>query len=184
MDFSLFLRLGWDHILEGYDHILFLIVLLAPLRSVKEVLITVSAFSVTHSIAMLAVFLGLANLNSIMVESVIAITITISALNNILSKKKQNQLYLAGVFGIIHGAGFSSYLKSVVAGTSLSEEFVNIFFGFLVGLELGQVFIAILIYLIVRLLEEFKYYEKISVEVFRMIASVGFMLFIIRLFDL
>lgn len=184
MDFSLFLRLGWDHILEGYDHILFLIVLLAPLRNVKDVLFTVSAFTLTHSIAMLAVITETINLNSTFVEATIAITISIAALQNVLIVESKSQIYLAAGFGFIHGAGFSSYLQSIVVGSELANHFTQIFLGFLIGLELGQVFLAILIYVTVKLMDEYKVYGKISVEIFRMIAAVGFFLFISRVFEL
>lgn len=182
-DFSLFLKLGWDHILEGYDHLLFLLVLLAPLRSVKQVLITVSAFTLTHTISMALVVFGVLTINASLVEAAIAVTIVYSALENLFQTNGTSKWIQAALFGLIHGAGFSNYLMGIINVSVGDLSIGTVLLGFLVGLELGQLLVAGIIGAAVWLGLKLSKDKLIFPEIYRMVAAFGFYLVITRIFD-
>jgi hypothetical protein len=148
-DFSLYFQLGWQHICnwQGYDHILFVVVLCGTylLSNWRKVLILVTAFTIGHSITLALSVLNIVHINTSLIEFLIPVTILITSLINILRKQRSAAsvrftYVLALFFGLIHGLGFSSYLKSLL-GTS--TNIVPQLFAFNIGLEFGQVLIVI-----------------------------------------
>lgn len=148
-DFPLYFQLGWQHILDfkGYDHILFVMVLCGTytLLEWKKVLILVTAFTIGHSITLALSVLNLIKINSDLIEFLIPVTMLITAIANLLNKKSkpkgvQFKYWLALFFGLIHGMGFSNYLKSLLGK---SNSIVAELFAFNVGLEFGQIIIVI-----------------------------------------
>ena len=147
-DFSLYFDLGSHHILDwnGYDHILFVMALcgIYTLKDWKKVLILVTAFTIGHSITLALSVLNIVRFPTPIIEFLIPITIVVTALTNILSKKIKPKsinlkFILALTFGFIHGMGFSNYLKSLLGkSTSIVVEL----FAFNIGLEVGQVIIV------------------------------------------
>lgn len=146
---------GVWHIWIGFDHILFLLALLLPsvlvrragawqpvggLRgAVVEVLKVVTAFTVAHSITLSLAALGIVTLPSRLVESVIAASVVLAALNNLRGTVESKRWLLAFVFGLIHGFGFAS----VLADLGLPQgALVLALVGFNVGVELGQLAIV------------------------------------------
>lgn len=148
-DFPLYFQLGWQHILDwqGYDHILFVIVLCGTytLADWKKVLILVTAFTIGHSITLALSVFNIIAINTPLIEFLIPVTILITAISNILVKrqKPKGQKFkytMALFFGLIHGLGFSNYLKSLLGkSNSITAEL----FAFNVGLEFGQILIVI-----------------------------------------
>lgn len=149
--FKLYFELGAEHILDirGYDHILFVVALTSIylLKDWKSVLILVTAFTIGHSITLAMATLRVINFNSELIEFLIPLTIFITALANLLrkrseysTKKIQLNYWLALFFGLIHGMGFSYYLRSLL-GTDRSI-FTQLL-AFNVGLEIGQIVIVI-----------------------------------------
>lgn len=148
-DFPLYFQLGWKHILDwqGYDHILFVMVLCGTytLTDWKKVLILVTAFTVGHSITLALSVFNVIAIRTPLIEFLIPVTILITAISNILVKrqKPKGQKFkytMALFFGLIHGLGFSSYLKSLLGkSNSITAELL----GFNVGLEFGQILIVI-----------------------------------------
>jgi hypothetical protein len=151
--FELYFKLGRDHILDyanGYDHILFVIALCAlyQLRDWKHVLVLVTAFTIGHSITLALATLSIVNVNQNLIEFLIPVTIFITAASNIFKKEDTfsggafhlNYLY-AGCFGLIHGLGFSNYLKSILGR---DENIISQLFAFNLGLEFGQIIIVVL----------------------------------------
>lgn len=148
--FSLYFNLGLTHILDinGYDHILFVIALCALylLRDWKKVLIIITAFTVGHSITLALATLNLIHLNPALIEFLIPVTILVTAISNIL-KRQQNfstdrlqvNYVFALFFGLIHGLGFSNYLRSLLGK---DETIVMQLFAFNLGLELGQIVVV------------------------------------------
>ncbi len=148
--FSLYFNLGLTHILDinGYDHILFVIALCALYlpRDWKRILVIVTAFTIGHSITLALVTLDIFRINSAVVEFLIPVTIFITALSNIV-KKQQNfkggSLQIndgfALFFGLIHGMGFSNYLRSLLGR---DESILMQLFAFNLGLEVGQVVVV------------------------------------------
>jgi hypothetical protein len=157
-EFLVYFKLGYQHItdLNGFDHILFLVALCAVygLTSWKKVLILVTAFTVGHSITLALSSLGYVPVNAALVERLIPLTILLTCLANffyrfpksIYKDSKSNNAGLryaiAVIFGLIHGLGFSTYLKSLL-GTA--GNITLPLFSFNLGLELGQIVIVILI---------------------------------------
>ena len=147
-DFNLYFDLGWHHILDwkGYDHILFLLALcgIYTISDWKRVLILVTAFTVGHSITLALSVLNVVHVNTALIEFLIPVTIMVTALSNIFNKKPkpkaiQLKYTLALAFGLIHGMGFSNYLKSLLGkSTSIVIELL----AFNLGLEFGQLLIV------------------------------------------
>jgi len=147
-DFNLYFDLGWHHILDwkGYDHILFLLALcgIYTISDWKRVLILVTAFTVGHSITLALSVLNVVHVNTALIEFLIPVTIMVTALSNIFNKKPkpkaiQLKYTLALAFGLIHGMGFSNYLKSLLGkSTSIVIELL----AFNMGLEFGQILIV------------------------------------------
>ena len=139
-----FVRLGFEHILGGFDHLLFVICLVIPLRQWKALLTIVTAFTVAHSITLIASSLGLAP-SALwfppLVEVLIAVSILYMALENILRPADQlgGRWRMAFAFGLVHGFGFSFALKESLqfGGTHLAASLA----AFNVGVEAGQMFV-------------------------------------------
>ncbi len=155
--FRLYLQLGFEHIsdLTAYDHILFLVALCAIYRIVhwRIVLILVTAFTIGHSIALGAAVLELVDIRTDIIEFLIPVTILMTCgynvLNNddLLEKRNLKVKYgIALLFGLIHGLGFSNYLKATI-GALMKGNFsiLKPLFAFNVGLELGQIAIVFVI---------------------------------------
>ena len=154
--FSIYFNLGLTHIIDvnGYDHILFVVVLCALylLRDWKKVLILVTAFTIGHSITLALATLNLVAINSALIEFLIPVTICITALSNLFIKenrvkhsKIQTNYLFAVFFGLIHGLGFSNYLKSLLGK---DEQLVTQLLAFNLGLEVGQIIIVMAFLLI------------------------------------
>ncbi|MCD8539090.1 MAG: HupE/UreJ family protein [Leadbetterella sp.] len=153
--FSLYFELGWQHILDlgGYDHILFVAALcgIYTLSDWKKVLILVTAFTIGHSVALALSVLDIVRVSSGLIEFLIPLSIVITALGNIFRGRKEGQGFnyaVAAFFGLIHGMGFSNYLRSLLGGES---DLVVPLLGFNVGLEFGQVIIVLVVLLIAQL---------------------------------
>ena len=155
-DFFIYLQLGFDHITDprGYDHILFVVALCAvyTLSQWRQVLILVTAFTIGHSITLALSTLQLIHYSTALIELLIPITILITACTNFFfqepksrslsttRKEKQRWRYaLALAFGLIHGMGFSNYLRSLLGREA---DIVKPLLAFNVGLEIGQLVIV------------------------------------------
>lgn len=152
-EFQLYFGLGKDHILDyknGYDHILFVIALCALYigRDWKRILILVTAFTIGHSITLALSTLRIVNAKAELIEFLIPLTIFITAVSNLFKNEssisdrpmQMNYLY-ASFFGLIHGLGFSNYLKSILGR---DESIITQLFAFNLGLEFGQIIIVVL----------------------------------------
>jgi len=151
--FKTFFNLGFDHIvnMSAYDHILFVIVLCAVYswRDWKRILVLVTAFTIGHSLTLALSSLGILNIDSDLVEFLIAVTILITAVFNITMKHDTSRMiwlnyFLALFFGCIHGLGYSGKLKPLL---SEDESIVPTLFSFNVGVEVGQIVIVMFIFL-------------------------------------
>ncbi|WP_194775491.1 HupE/UreJ family protein [Pararhodonellum marinum] len=153
--FQLYFQLGIQHILDlkGFDHILFVIVLCAIYlsRDWKKILILVTAFTIGHSITLALATFKLLNLNSNLIEFLIPVTIAITALVNIIKPKPsgsgglQINYLFALFFGLIHGLGFSNYLRSLLGR---ERSILEPLLAFNVGLEVGQLVVVAVFLLI------------------------------------
>ncbi len=155
-EFWMFFELGREHIadLSGYDHILFIAALCIGYlpKDWKKILILVTAFTVGHSITLALSALDAVTVSAEWIEFLIPVTIMITALINILRKdveRKQRvvslEFLLASFFGLIHGLGFSNYLKSLLGKDT---SIINQLLAFNIGLEIGQLLIVVAVLLL------------------------------------
>ncbi|MCA9738784.1 MAG: HupE/UreJ family protein [Gemmatimonadetes bacterium] len=139
-----FVALGVEHILDGIDHLLFLLCLVVPLRSVRALVPVVTAFTVAHSITLFAAALGLAP-DALwfppLIETLIALSIVYMAFENIVGARQERRWWMAFGFGLVHGFGFSFVLAETLqfAGGHLLTSLL----AFNVGVELGQVLVLV-----------------------------------------
>ncbi len=159
MGFVDFIESGVEHIFTGYDHICFLIglLLVATVRARRTpgtgaafyeprdardaallVLKTVTAFTVAHSLTLIAAALGWFELPSRLVESTIAASIVYVAAENVLTVEPKNRWPLAFGFGLVHGMGFASLLRPLLPPTGVVPSLL----AFNLGVELGQLSIV------------------------------------------
>lgn len=154
-EFYLYLRLGLEHILDvrGYDHILFVIALTAVylVKDWTKVLILITAFTVGHSLTLALATFNIINIDQDLIEFLIPLTIVLTAFSNLFKKtvgnrrNVQSNYLFALFFGLIHGLGFSQYLKSLLGrDTSVIKQL----FAFNLGLEVGQIIIVALFLLL------------------------------------
>lgn len=155
-EFVTYFRLGVGHIadLKGYDHILFVVALTAgyALRDWRRLLWLVTAFTLGHSVTLVLATLQLVRVHGPTIEFLIPVTIVLTAGYSMIARARSEAtgegyaperhvlLYiLAGVFGLIHGLGFSNFLRAMLGG---EESIVLPLFAFNVGLEIGQLAIV------------------------------------------
>ena len=156
--FELYFILGLQHIadLKGYDHILFILTLCAVygLKEWKRVLVLITAFTIGHSLTLALATLDLVRVDGDLIEFLIPLTIFITALANLFSRKQKVSPFqhyfkygAALFFGLIHGLGFSNYLRSLLG----SERGLALpLFSFNVGIEVGQIIIVSIIMLLTK----------------------------------
>ena len=192
--FSTYAKIGFHHIADitAYDHILFVIALCAiyKLSEWKRVAILVTAFTIGHSVTLALAALDVITFPKDVIELLIPVTIVLTCLYNIFSRTNQPRAgkltpskiayltrqimvnyFFAFFFGLIHGMGFSNYLKSVL---DADESLVWLLFAFNVGLELGQLMIVAIILVIAYVAMDIL---KVKQRVWNVVVSsaVGFM---------
>jgi len=160
-----YLELGIEHILEGYDHLLFVIGLVLLLTGWKNIALTVTAFTVAHSITLVGTTLGLLSLPQKPVEAIIALSIVFLAVE--IAKSNDGHLrfsqrvpwLIAFIFGLLHGFGFADALAEI--GLPRSDVAIALL-SFNLGVEIGQLIIVSIALFILFLLS-----HRSSVVVFR-----------------
>lgn len=150
-EFALYFGLGREHILDylnGYDHILFVLALCAlySVHDWKKILILVTAFTIGHSVTLALATLEIVNVDSSLIEFLIPLTIFITSTANLfrseqaISKTKVQLNYLFALFfGLIHGLGFSNFLRSLLGK---DHSIISQLLAFNLGLELGQIIVV------------------------------------------
>ena len=154
-EFLIYLQLGYQHItdINGYDHILFVIALCAIYRMSdwQKILYLVTAFTIGHSITLALAALELIEYRTDLIEFLIPVTIILTCFANFFHRSTESVLnpekfsrirYLfAMMFGLIHGMGFSNYLKSLLGK---DESIILQLLAFNLGLEIGQLIIVVI----------------------------------------
>lgn len=151
--FELYFQLGIDHILDfkGYDHILFIITLCSvySIREWRRIIILVTAFTIGHSLTLVLATLNLIHADRDLIEFLIPLTIFLTAMANMITRKEKvsRTLHLlkyaaAMFFGLIHGLGFSNYLRTLLGQ---EKGIVKPLFGFNLGIEVGQLMVVLVI---------------------------------------
>ncbi len=154
--FELYFKLGLQHIadLKGYDHILFILTLCVVYRLTewRKLLILITAFTIGHSLTLVLATLNLLRIDGDLIEWLIPLTIFITALANVLMDRKQHspalhkfKYFAALFFGLIHGLGFSNYLRALLGS---EKSMLLPLFSFNLGIEIGQILIVAIILLL------------------------------------
>jgi hypothetical protein len=159
----LFVAEGFRHILSGTDHLLFLFCLVIPFRQFRQLLAVVTAFTVAHSITLIASAYNMgpdAGWFPPLVETLIAASIVYMALENIVAPGLGRRWMIAFGFGLVHGFGFSFALRDTMqlAGSHLLISLLS----FNVGVELGQVAVLAVMLPALALLFRFVVAERIG----------------------
>jgi len=153
-DFWFYTKLGFFHVLDpgGYDHVLFLTALALPFSFLqwKKVFWLATLFTLTHCLSLALAAYGIVEVNSDLVETLIPITILVTALFNLYVESKGADLRHAfsldllatGFFGLIHGFGFSNYFRMLMTG---EEEKTGPLFGFAAGIEGAQLLVLLVV---------------------------------------
>ena len=159
-----FVRLGFFHILDGTDHLLFLFCLVIPFRQFRQLLLIVTSFTVAHSITLIASAFNLAP-SALwfppLIETLIAISIVYMALENIVGTASVHRRWIITFgFGLIHGFGFSFALHETLqfAGSHL----VTSLLAFNVGVELGQILVLLILVPLLALLFRYVVAERMG----------------------
>ena len=140
---SAFFRLGIEHILTGYDHLLFLLALLLRGGRLLSLLKIITAFTVAHSITLALAVLGVVTIPGRVIEPAIAASIVWVALENLLRRDALSQRWLASfVFGLVHGFGFASAIEPLALPPA---RLALALLGFNLGVEAGQAFVVMLL---------------------------------------
>jgi len=152
-DFGVYFELGLQHILDlgGYDHILFVIALCCTyfIGDWRKVVVLVTAFTIGHSLTLALSVFNLIRVDTALIEFLIPLTILVTAFSNVVTKRRRRQVNTdwltysyALFFGLIHGLGFSNYLRALLGKES---SIATPLFAFNLGLELGQLVIVFVV---------------------------------------
>jgi hydrogenase/urease accessory protein HupE len=137
-----FIALGIEHILTGYDHLLFLAGVLVVIRRWRDVIQTITAFTIAHSITLALATLGLVTVPARIVEPLIAASIVYVGVENLVRNPDASRWKVTFGFGLIHGLGFATALGDLgIGGRGIAVALPLASFN--AGVEIGQVAVAL-----------------------------------------
>jgi len=176
-EFWFYIELGLQHVLDinAYDHILFLAALALPFtfKSWKNVLLLATVFTFTHCLALVFSVYEVMVIDASWIEFLIPVTIVSTALFNLVGstdKKDDKTIWfhvlVTGVFGLVHGFGFSNYFKMMIMG---EEDKLAPLLGFAGGIELSQVVIVLLVLMLAYVVQTIL---KVKQSLFVMVGSI------------
>ncbi|EKN64755.1 hypothetical protein BABA_22743 [Neobacillus bataviensis LMG 21833] len=149
-----FFLLGVEHLITGYDHILFLLGLLIGARSIKQILKVVTAFTAAHTVTLILASMHIIMLPERFVESLIALSIIYVAINNVFNRNMKHNIWLAFGFGLIHGFGFAGSLSEMRMD---GGHFMSSLLTFNLGIEMGQILFVLAIYPVIHYIRRVKW---------------------------
>ncbi|MCH6255173.1 HupE/UreJ family protein [Puniceicoccaceae bacterium K14] len=171
---------GMLHIWIGIDHILFLLALALPIvlikenskwvgtpklgASLKSLLKVVTVFTIAHSITLLLASLDIVTLSSRLVESVIALSIILVGVNNVIGRNHNTSLLIILVLGLFHGLGFASVMGELPFRISELKPFILMILGFNLGVEIGQLAILLIVFPLLFALRKTSFYQPIILK--------------------
>ena len=169
---SSYLNLGIDHLISGPDHILFILGLMFLVSGILNMIKTITAFTVAHSITLGLSVLGLISLPQATVEAVIALTIVFLALEISENKRyKSTPWLIAFGFGLLHGLGFANALTEI--GIANEQLLFSLLF-FNLGIEAGQLLMIPVFGVLIWLAYKFNKYNQSATCVSYALGSMGF----------
>ena len=169
---SSYLNLGIDHLISGPDHILFILGLMFLVSGILNMIKTITAFTVAHSITLGLSVLGLISLPQATVEAVIALTIVFLALEISENKRyKSTPWLIAFGFGLLHGLGFANALTEI--GIANEQLLLSLLF-FNLGIEAGQLLMIPIFGVLIWLAYKFNKYNQSASCVSYILGAMGF----------
>ena len=166
-----YLTLGVEHILEGYDHLLFLVCLMLIAGTGRRILITITGFTIAHSITLALSALGVVHVPIAPVEAAIALSIVFLAVEIVRGDKNsftyRYPIAVSSSFGLLHGFGFAAVLGET--GLPQTEIPAALLF-FNVGVEIGQIlFVAVVmaVYQLIRFVGRTSFDRDLSIDALR-----------------
>ncbi|WP_139491832.1 HupE/UreJ family protein [Brevibacillus dissolubilis] len=174
-----FFVLGTEHILTGYDHLLFLLALLIGRQSLKQYIWVITSFTIAHSITLTLAVLGWIDLPGWIVEPVIALSILYVAVENIFRREMNRRWALTFAFGLIHGLGFASILREMNLPT---ENLVASLLSFNLGIEAVQLLLVLILLPLLTWVQKQGNYRQIASIISIAVALMGGYWLIERLF--
>lgn len=175
-----FFPLGIEHILIGYDHLLFLLALLLRGGGAWSLLKIVTAFTVAHSITLALAALDVVALPGALVESLIALSIAYVGLENLFPRFALSRRWaISFLFGLVHGFGFSSVLREIGLP---KENLLLSLLNFNLGVEAGQLAVVLLVVPILMRLKSKPWEPRMVAIISGGILAVGLVLFVDRAF--
>ena len=167
-----FVQFGFFHILDGTDHLLFLLCLVIPFRRIRTLIPIVTSFTVAHSITLIGSaynYAPEAQWFPPLIETLIATSIFYMALENIVVERPRRRWIITFMFGLVHGFGFSFGLKQTLqfAGSHLLTSLLS----FNAGVELGQIFVLLLAVPVLDLLFRYVVAERMGTIILSVIVG-------------
>jgi len=169
-----FLRLGIAHIWTGYDHLLFLFGLLVVCRSFRSIVGIISCFTVAHSITLALATLNIVAIPSSVIEPMIAASIFYVGVENLVRRgaEPRGRWAVTFGFGLIHGFGFASVLRELGIGSN-GRGLAMPLFTFNLGVEIGQVSIALLVLPVVWQLRKNPGFVRLGVPILSALVALA-----------
>jgi len=175
---STYLRLGFSHLFNGWDHILFILGLLFCISGILNIIKTITAFTLAHSITLGLTVFELIAMPQGTIEALIALTIIFLALEiNKYKTSIRTPWLMAFGFGLLHGLGFAGALMDI--GIANNNMLVSLFF-FNIGIELAQIILIPIPIILLYLSDKLRSSEYVKVSASLIIGGVGFYWFIDR----
>lgn len=173
--------LGVEHILLGWDHLMFLCALMIVGGRALQLVKVVTAFTLAHSLTLALAALEVVALPSRLVEGGIALTVAYVAFDNFFARADRPRWLLTFCFGLVHGFGFANVLAEMNLARS---ELVSSLLSFNAGVEIGQLAVAAALFPLSRWLADRRYRQRVIAAVSGVIFVFGITWFVQRTFDL
>lgn len=182
-----YIVLGAEHMITGYDHLLFLFGVIFFLTSFKDIVKFISVFTLGHSITLIfATFMGV-TANYWLIDAVIALSVCYKGFDNnkgfqeyLGMKKAPDLLMMVFVFGLIHGFGLSTRLQQLPLGDEAGPMLMRII-SFNVGVEVGQIAALVIMLLVMTELRKLRLFDRLSRVFNHGLILAGFMLLLMQL---
>jgi hypothetical protein len=166
-----FFQFGVEKVLLDFEHILFLLGLLIGVKSMKQLLVFVGIFAAAQSLTLMLANLHILMLPDKLVESVIALSILYVALNGLLNKNKEPNLWLATCFSLIHGFGFAEVMSDM---SDIGEHVAPSLIAYNVGIEVSLVLIVLILYPVIYHIRRIKWALPAMLLVLSLLGLIGF----------
>ena len=178
-------RFGAEHMVTGYDHILFLVGVLFFLTKYIDIFKFITAFTIAHCLTLIfATNFGI-TANAYLIDAIIAFSVIYKGFENldgfkkVFSTKAPNLIVMVFVFGLIHGFGLSTKLQEVATSSNIDLSLSQIL-SFNIGVELGQIIVLIILFPLLSLIRK-KYFNFISKFTIWGLVVAGVLLFIFQI---